>query len=83
MSWKEVTAKSGKKESPAFLRDDVLSLPNVIGQPTSVTVDGKSRKVASWELDTRDNIINIQLEPLNDGKKEKGEPDGESVESTS
>tara|TARA_R110000822_G_C14994281_1_gene460043 strand:+ start:104 stop:355 length:252 start_codon:yes stop_codon:yes gene_type:complete len=83
MSWKNVSVKNGAKVQPAFLRGDELELANVLGDPKTVTVDGESRKVQSWTIDERDNIIKIKLEPLEGALKGKGEPDGESAESTS
>ncbi len=61
MSWKSITVTSGKKELPALQRDHEVQLPNKIGKSTTITIDGKSRKVESWNIDERDDVINIIL----------------------
>ena len=83
MSWKNVWVKNGKQDVSAFMRGDELELPNVLGEPKTVIVDGKSRSVESWRIDERDDIIKILLKPPVGEQKRKGEPDGESVKSTS
>lgn len=82
MSWKNVWVKNGKQDVSAFMRGDELELPNVLGEPKTVIVDGKSRSVESWRIDERDDIIKILLKPPVGEQKRKGEPDGESVKST-
>ena len=82
MSWKNVWVKNGKQDVSAFMRGDELELPNVLGEPKTVIVDGKSRSVESWRIDERDDIIKILLKPPVGEQKKKGEPDGESVKST-
>jgi|TARA_R110000796_G_scaffold195878_1_gene312415 hypothetical protein len=83
MSWKNVWVKNGKQDVSAFMRGDELELPNILGEPTTVIVDGKSRSVESWRIDERDDIIKILLKPPVGEQKKKGEPDGESTKSTS
>jgi len=82
MSWKNVWVKNGKQDVSAFMRGNELELPNVLGEPKTVIVDGKSRSVESWRIDERDDIIKILLKPPVGEQKRKGEPDGESVKST-
>ena len=83
MSWKNVWVKNGKQDVSAFMRGNELELPNVLGEPKTVIVDGKSRSVESWRIDERDDIIKILLKPPVGEQKKKGEPDGESTKSTS
>lgn len=83
MSWKNVWVKNGKQDVSAFMRGDELELPNVLGEPKTVIVDGKSRSVESWRIDERDDIIKILLKPPVGEQKRTGEPDGESTKSTS
>jgi len=86
MAWTEVTVKKGKEEIPAMARGSELSLPNVLGDdPKSVTVNGESCKVASSQVDERDDVIYIMLadasfntaqeEIADDEPAEGGDPD--------
>ena len=61
MAWKEVTVKKGNKTFNAFMRRDDLELPNKIGKPETVNVDGKTLKVKDFWVDERDDIITIKL----------------------
>ena len=73
---------------PAVMQDDVLELPNFLGkekdEPTTIVVDGKSYKVVSVSLDTRDDILKLKLElPMGSPTtKSQGESNGKSNEST-
>lgn len=81
MAWKEVSVKRGKKEYLAFMRGDELELPNKIGKPESISVDGKTIKVVSFSVDERDDIIKIKLDvPMGTPTKEDGESNGKSDE---
>ena len=81
MAWNKVTVLDGKNKIPAWQNGERLNLPNKLGEnPTSVSVDGKTYKVLSFSVDSRDDIINITLEHPIGSPKEKGEPDGESDE---
>lgn len=88
MAWKNVLVKEGGKEMPAVMQDDVLELPNFLGkekdEPTTIVVDGKSYKVVSVSLDTRDDILKLKLElPMGSPTtKSQGESNGKSNEST-
>ena len=81
MSWKEVTVKNGKDKIGAFLKEDQLNLPNKLGKDQQqVTVDGKTYKVLSQVIDTRDDVITYTLELAGASPKEKGEANAESNE---
>ena len=86
MAWKNVLVKEGGKEMPAVMQDDVLELPNFLGkekdEPTTIVVDGKSYKVVSVSLDTRDDILKLKLElPMGSPTtKSQGESNGKSNE---
>jgi hypothetical protein len=86
MAWKNVLVKEGGKEMPAVMQDDVLELPNFLGkekdEPTTIVVDGKSYKVVSVSLDTRDDILKLKLElPMGSPtSKAQGESNGKSNE---
>jgi|TARA_R100000149_G_scaffold29743_1_gene11421 hypothetical protein len=81
MAWKEVTVKNGKDKIDAFLKGDQLNLPNKLGKDQQqVTVDGKTYKVLSQVIDTRDDVITYTLELAGASPKEKGEANAESNE---
>ena len=81
MAWKEVTVKKGNSTDSGFMRGDDLDLPNKIGKPESVNVDGKTIKVVSFWVDERDNIIKIKLDvPMGTPTKKGGESNGKSDE---
>ena len=86
MAWKNVLVKEGGKKMPAVMQDDVLELPNFLGkekdEPTTIVVDGKSYKVVSVSLDTRDDILKLKLElPMGSPtSKAQGESNGKSNE---
>tara|TARA_Y100001937_G_C6992882_1_gene272916 strand:+ start:152 stop:406 length:255 start_codon:yes stop_codon:yes gene_type:complete len=81
MAWKEVTVKNGKNKIDAFLKGDQLNLPNKLGKDQQqVTVDGKTYKVLSQVIDTRDDVITYTLELAGASPKEKGEANAESNE---
>ena len=88
MAWKNVIVKEGGKEISAVMQGDVLELPNFLGkdkdEPTTISVDGKSFKVVSVSLDTRDDILKLKLElPMGSPTtKGQGESNGKSNEST-
>ena len=85
MAWKNVIVKEGGKEISAVMQGDVLELPNFLGkdkdEPTTISVDGKSFKVVSVSLDTRDDILKLKLElPMGSPTtKGQGESNGEST----
>tara|TARA_R100001510_G_C7537834_1_gene126640 strand:- start:158 stop:412 length:255 start_codon:yes stop_codon:yes gene_type:complete len=81
MAWKEVTVKNGKDKIDAFLKGNQLNLPNKLGKDQQqVTVDGKTYKVLSQVIDTRDDVITYTLELAGASPKEKGEANAESNE---
>ena len=81
MAWKEVTVKKGNKTFHAFMRHDELELPNKIGKPETVNVDGKSLKVKEFWVDKRDDIIKIKLDvPMGTPTTKDGESNGKSNE---
>ena len=88
MAWKNVLVKEGGKEIPAVMQGDMLELPNFLGkdkgEPTTITVDGKSYKVVSASIDTRDDILKLKLElPMGSPtSKAQGESNGNSNESS-
>jgi len=88
MAWKNVVVKEGGKEIIAAMQGDNLELPNFLGkdkdEPTTLVVDGKSYKVVSVSLDTRDDILKLKLElPMGSPTtKSQGESNGKSNEST-
>ena len=88
MAWKNVTVKEGNKDISALMQEDMLEVPNFLGknkdEPTTLSVDGKSYKVVSVSLDTRDDILKIKLElPMGSPKsKAQGESYGKSNESS-
>ena len=85
MAWKNVLVKEGGKEIPAVMQGDILELPNFLDKdkddPTTLSVDGKSYKVVSVSLDTRDDILKLKLElPMGSPTtKGQGESNGEST----
>tara|TARA_R110000744_G_scaffold38883_1_gene88729 strand:+ start:1563 stop:1832 length:270 start_codon:yes stop_codon:yes gene_type:complete len=82
MSWKQVTV-NGKDDLLAYQRRDEVTCANVLGKKiSSIDVDGKEFVVVSTEIDARDDQITIKLKLPIGRKKGKGEPDGESNEST-
>ncbi len=81
MAWKEVTVKKGNKSYNAFMRRDDLELPNNIGKPETVNVDGKTLKVKDFWVDERDDIIKIKLDvPMGTPTIKDGESNGKSDE---
>lgn len=76
MAWKEVSVKNGKDNIPAFMRGAELELPNKLGKdPQSVMIDGKTYKVLSNVIDTRDDRITLKLELAGARQQEKGSDD--------
>jgi len=86
MAWKECIVKGGNKELSAYQRGNEISLSpaDALGEKiSSINVDGKTYSVKSSEVDSRGEILTITLELPIGSTKEKGEPDGESNESSS
>ena len=77
MAWKEIQIKSGNVTVSGMQNDDIVECPNVFKKPTSISIDGKSFAVSSFEIDERDDLLKIKLAMAS---TKKGESDDQPQE---
>jgi hypothetical protein len=75
---KEVKVKVGDEFIRGALYKGELLIKNVIEVGDTINVDGKEMKVLSSSIDTRDNLLKINLAEASKPKKEK-KSDGKQI----
>ena len=74
MPWTEVTVKFDKKEIPAMMRGNEVHFSNVMKESSQLVVDGKSHKVESWVVDSRDDVAKVMLADASAKEKSDDKP---------
>ena len=76
MAWVEAKIKLGSVELEGMVNEDLVSCPmpkDGMDGIEKISIDGKSHEIGAWQIDTRDNILTIDLAMAGSKQKEKSD----------